>query len=75
MDIKKEEVIDLLKKNSINEEFAEQILEQLGKGIGNFVIDFLKLLSEKTENKFDDMAFMAVESKLREIVKDLEIKL
>lgn len=75
MDIKKEEIIALLKQNSISEEFAEQVLEELGKGIGNFSIDLIGLIVAKTPNQFDDMAFMAVENKLRELVKDLNIKL
>lgn len=75
MDIKKEEIIALLKQNSISEEFAEQVLEELGKGIGNFSIDLIGLIVAKTPNQFDDMAYMAVESKLRELVKDLNIKL
>lgn len=75
MDIKKEEIIALLKQNSISEEFAEQVLMELGKGIGNFSIDLIGLIVAKTPNQFDDMAFMAVENKLRELVKDLNIKL
>ena len=75
MKISKQEILDILKKNNFNEEQAEQILEMIGKGIGNSMIDILKLLAEKSENVYDDMVVASVEGKARELVNDLEIEL
>lgn len=73
--INKNEVLEILKKNNFNQEQAEQILEMLGKGLGNSFIDIIKLLAEKSENVYDDMVVASVEGKARELVNELEINL
>lgn len=73
--INKDEIVEILKKNSFNEEQAEQILEMFGKGLGNSFIDIIKLVAEKSENVYDDMVVASVESKARELVNELEINL
>lgn len=75
MKITKQEILDLVKNNGLGEEAAEQLLELIGKGIGNSLLDLLKLLAEKSENQWDDMIVAAAEPKLREMVKDIEIEL
>jgi hypothetical protein len=75
MKITKEEVFEIVKKNGLNEEQGEQLLELLGKGIGGSIIDLIKLLAEKTENEIDDMIVMAGESKLREMVSNIQVNL
>lgn len=75
MKISKQEILDIIKKNNLNEDQAEQVLELIGKGLGNSIIDLLKLLAEKSENIYDDMVVSSVESKARELVNDLEIEL
>jgi hypothetical protein len=73
--LSKDEVLEILKKNNFNEEQAEQLLEMMGKGLGNSFIDLVKLLAEKSENKYDDVVVASIESKARELVNDLEVKL
>jgi hypothetical protein len=75
MEISKQEILDILQKNSLNKEQAEQILELFGKSLGNSVIDIVGLIVAKTPNVFDDMAYSAVENKLRTLVADLNITL
>lgn len=75
MKIEKQELMDILKKNALSEDFAEQVLEQLGKGLGNSLIDIVKLAAEKSENVYDDMVVASIEGKARELVNDLEIEL
>jgi hypothetical protein len=73
--LSKDEVLEILKKNNFNEEQAEQLLEMMGKGLGNSFIDLVKLLAEKSENKYDDVVVASIESKARELVNDLEVNL
>ena len=75
MQISKQEILDILQKNSLNKEQAEQILELFGKSLGNSLIDLIGLVVQKTPNAYDDMAFGAIEDKLRSMVSDLEITL
>ena len=75
MEITKQEILDILEKNSLNKEQAEKVLELLGTGLGHSVIDLVGLFVAKTPNAFDDMAYAAVENKLRSLVNDLQITL
>lgn len=75
MKITKEEILEIIKKNGLNAEQAEQLLEMLAKGFGGTLIDIVKLFAEKTENKYDDMIVAAGESKLREMINNVEISL
>jgi len=75
MKVTKEEVLDIVKKNGLSEDVAEQFLELIGKGLGGSIIDLIKLVASKTENPWDDMVVASGESKLREMVKNLEIEL
>lgn len=75
MKIKKQEILDIIKKNNLNKDQAEQVIEMIGKGLGNSIIDVLKLLADKSENVYDDMVVASIESKARELVNDLEIEL
>ena len=75
MKIEKQELMEILKKNALSEDFAEEVLEQLGKGLGNSLIDIVKLVAEKSENVYDDMVVASIEVKARELVNDLEIEL
>jgi hypothetical protein len=75
MQISKQEILDILQKNSLNKEQAEQILELFGKSLGNSIIDLVGLIVLKTPNVYDDMAYAAIENKLRSLVSDLEITL
>jgi hypothetical protein len=75
MQISKQEILDILQKNAINKEFAEQIVEEFGKGFGNAAIDLIGLVVSKTPNALDDMGFAAIEPKLRKYVNELDITL
>ena len=75
MKISKQEILDIIKKNNLNKDQAEQVLKMLGKGLGNSIIDIIKLLAEKSENVYDDMVVASIEGKARELVNDLEIEL
>lgn len=75
MKITKEEVIEIVKKNGLSEEIAEELLEMLGKGIGGSLVDLLKLIASKTENPWDDMIVASGEGKLREMIEKLDIEL
>jgi hypothetical protein len=75
MQISRQEILDILAKNAINKEFAEQIAEAFGKGLGNSLIDIVGLIVQKTPNALDDMGFAAIEPKLRKYVNDLDITL
>jgi hypothetical protein len=75
MKISKQEILDILKANNVGEEYAESILEQFGKGLGGSVLDILILAAKKTENPYDDMIVLALESRARDLVNDLEIEL
>ena len=75
MNISKQEILNIIKKNNLNEDQAEQVLEMLGKGLGNSIIDIIKLLAEKSENIYDDMVVASIEGKARELVNNLEIEL
>jgi hypothetical protein len=75
MQISKQEILDILQKNSLNKEQAEQILELFGKSLGDSLVDLIGLIVVKTPNAYDDMAFGAIENKLRSLVSDLEITL
>jgi hypothetical protein len=75
MQISRQEILEILAKNAINKEFAEQIAEAFGKGLGNSLIDIVGLIVQKTPNALDDMGFAAIEPKLRKYVNDLDITL
>lgn len=75
MKIEKQEILEILKKNAISEDFAEQVLEQIGKGLGHSIVDIIKLIAEKSENTYDDMIVMAVQGKAKEMIDKLEIEL
>ena len=77
--IKKQEVLDILKKNNFSEEKAEQILEMLAEGLGDSILDVAKLAIGKIENPAvagaASMMFGAVEPMAREAVDKIEIEL
>lgn len=75
MKIEKSEILEILKQNAISEDFAEQVLEQIGKGLGHSIVDIIKLIAEKSENTYDDMIVMAVQGKAKEMIDKLEIEL
>jgi hypothetical protein len=75
MQISKQEILDILQKNSLNKEQAEQILELFGKSLGDSLIDIVGLIVQKTPNALDDMGFAAIEPKLRKYVNELDITL
>jgi len=75
MNITKEEIFAIVKANGLNEEQAEQILVMLGKGLGGTLIDLVKLVASKSENKIDDMIVAAGESTLRDMINNVEVKL
>jgi hypothetical protein len=75
MKITKEEVLEIVKKNGLSEEVAEQFLEMLGKGIGGSILDLIKLVADKSENPWDDLVVASAEPKLRKMVEELEIEL
>jgi hypothetical protein len=75
MQISRQEILEILAKNAINKEFAEQIAMAFGKGLGNSLIDIVGLIVQKTPNALDDMGFAAIEPKLRKYVNDLDITL
>lgn len=73
--ITKEEVLEIVRANGLNEEEAEKLLEILAKKSGGVVVDLLKLVAAKTENNFDDMIVLAGESTLRKMIDDIEVSL
>lgn len=75
MNITKEEVIEIVKKNGLNEEEAALFLQVLAKKSGGALVDLVKLIAERTENKIDDMIVAAGESTLRDMVDAIEVKL
>jgi len=75
MKISKQEVMEIVKKNGLSEEVAEELLEMIGKGIGSSIIDLIKLVANKTKNPWDDMVVASGESKLREMISNLKIEL
>jgi hypothetical protein len=75
MKITKEEILEIVKKNNLNEEVAEQFAEMLAKGLGGTIVDLIKLIASKTENKIDDMIVISGESKLREMVDSIKVSL
>lgn len=75
MQIARQEILEILEKNGINKEFAEQIFESFGKGLGNSFIDIVGLIVQKTPNALDDIGFAAIEPKIRKYVNELEITL
>lgn len=75
MKVTKEEILEIAQKNGLNAEEAEKFLLLVGKGIGGSLIDLVKLVAQKSENKIDDMIVAAGETTLRDMVNDLEISL
>lgn len=75
MKLSKAEVLEIIKKNGLNEEQAEQLLEMLAKGLGGSLLDIIKLIVDKTENKIDDMIVAAGESTLRDLLDNVEVTL
>jgi len=78
-EIKKEEILSILKNRNFSEEKAEEILEMLAEGLGDSLLDIVELLVSKLENEaaksVAGMMFAAVEPKAREAVDKIEIKL
>ena len=75
MKIDKQEILDILKKNALSEDFAEQVLEQIGKGLGTSIIDILVLAAKVTKNPYDDIVVAALEGRARQMVEELDIEL
>lgn len=75
MKISKQEIIDIVKANGLNEEEAEKLLEVLSKKVGGALVDVLKLVVSKTENSIDDIIVMSGESTLRKLIDEIDITL
>ena len=79
MKITKEEIFDIIKKNNLNEEQAEQFLELVGKGVGGAIVDIAVLAASRVENEtvktILSMVVLPLEAKAREAIKELEINL
>jgi hypothetical protein len=75
MKLEKQEIIDIVKANGLNEEEAEKLLEMLSKKVGGALVDVIKLAVSKTENSIDDMLVMAGESTLRKMIDEIDINL
>ena len=73
--ITKEEIYELAKKNGFTKEEGEAMLVLLSKKAGNFTLDVLGLVAEKTENKIDDMVYAAGRPTLAGMIDDIEIAL
>lgn len=73
--ITKEEVVEIVKANGLNEEEAEMFLAILAKKSGKSLLGVLKLIVSKTENKFDDMIVAAGENTLIDLIDDIEVNL
>jgi hypothetical protein len=75
MQVSKQEILDILAKNAINKEFAEQIAEQFGKAIGYSVLDIIQLIVDKTPNQLDDAGYAVIKPKLKRFIDELDITL
>lgn len=75
MKISKEEVIAIVKANGLNEQEAELFLEMLSKKAGGALVDIIKLVANKTENKIDDMLVAAGEGTFRGMIDEIDISL
>jgi len=75
MKVTKEEVLAIVKANGLNEQEAELFLEMLARKTGGALVDIIKLVADKTENKIDDMLVGAGESTLRSMIDDIDISL
>lgn len=75
MKIEKQEVIDIVKANGLNEEEAEKLLEILAKKSGGALIDVLKLVVSKTKTPIDDVIVMSGEPTLRKLIDEIDINL
>lgn len=79
MKIAKQELLDILSQNNINEDKAEEILEMLAEGLGDSILDIVKLAISKIENEsfkaVGTMMFAAVEPVARQAVDNIEIEL
>lgn len=75
MKVTKEEVIEIAKKNGLDEEAAAAFLQVLAKKSGGMLIDVVKLVAEKTENEIDNMIVAAGEPTLRDMVDKIEVAL
>jgi hypothetical protein len=75
MKLEKQEIIDIVKANGLNEEEAEKLLEMLSKKVGGALVDVIKLAVSKTENSIDDVLVMAGESTLRKLIDEIDINL
>ena len=75
MKITKQEVMDIVKANGLNEEEAEKLLEMLSKKVGGTLVDVIKLVVSKTETPIDDVIVSAGESTLRDLIDKIDISL
>jgi hypothetical protein len=75
MKISKQEVLDIVKANGLNEEEAEKLLEMLSKKVGGALVDVIKLVVSKTETSIDDLIVSAGESTLRDLIDKIDISL
>ena len=75
MKITKQEVMDIVKANGLNEEEAEKLLEMLSKKVGGALVDVIKLVVSKTETPIDDVIVSAGESTLRDLIDKIDISL
>lgn len=77
--ITKEELLAIIKKNNLSTEQANLLLEMVGKGLGDSLLDLVELFINKTKSDsvklVASMIFGALEPKAREAVKNIEIKL
>jgi hypothetical protein len=75
MKITKQEVMDIVKANGLNEDEAEKLLEMLSKKVGGTLVDVIKLVVSKTETPIDDVIVSAGESTLRDLIDKIDISL
>lgn len=79
MKIEKQELLDIIQKNGLNKEKAEEVLEMLGEGLGDSLLDIVKLALSKLENEsmkaVGEMMFSAIEPVARKAVDEIEITL
>ena len=75
MKITKDEVLEIVKKNGLNKEEGEKLLELLAQKSGGALIDVLKLVVSKTDTPIDDMIVAAGEPTLKKLIDDIQVHL
>jgi hypothetical protein len=77
--IEKAELLEILKRNNFSGEKAEEILEMIGEGLGDSILDIVSLVISKLENEtaktVASMAYGSIEPKAREAVDNIKVSL